>query len=371
MSRVYNAYLTDEEREYMVESMQNDLQMSRYSVMLDMIDSKLELNRKSAELKVLKESGTYDDLKFLYMEAENEANQQKVGVIQSIVNAIKTVISTISNAIKNFVGKNANNESEVEVDAGAYENSNKIINGWNNVTSALNMPDNDMIKKGKAIGTAILGVIGGLAAVNVGNKIYKKVKYKDVADKCTKIDEIQNAILNFLNNSVLGNLKKGVDSFFGLFKKKDKSEEGNQNNEDKNNGQNQTEQKNDGNADKPDVTSEEEKKNPENFLAQISNFVTKIQETLKGLKVPFLKKKDGNAQGEKKEPEQQNDQGDQSGNNGSGNGNQGDGQQGQAGTTGETTESFIDNLLDFSSDDYMDESVDENEDIFSVLNNIL
>lgn len=355
MSRVYNAYLTNEEREYMVESMQNDLQMSRYSVMLDMIDSKLELNRKSAELKVLKESGTYDDLKFLYMEAENEANQQKVGVIQSIVNAIKTVISTISNAIKNFVGKNANNESEVEVDAGAYENSNKIINGWNNVTSALNMPDNDMKKKGAAIGAAILGVIGGLAAVNVGNKIYKKVKYKDVADKCTKIDEIQNAILNFLNNSVLGNIKKGVDSFFGLFKKKDKSEEG----------------KNDGNADKPDVTSEEEKKNPENFLAQISNFVTKIQETLKGLKVPFLKKKDGNAQGEKKEPEQQNDQGDQSGNNGSGNGNQGNGQQGQTGTTGETTESFIDNLLDFSSDDYMDESVDDNEDIFSVLTNIL
>ena len=118
MSRVYNAYLSDDERLIAVESARMDLQFARYNVMLEMIDQKLDLNKKAAELKVLEESGTYDDLEYLYMEAENEAGQEKTGVIQSICNAIKTVIQSISNAIKNFVNKNkANTNAEVEVDA--------------------------------------------------------------------------------------------------------------------------------------------------------------------------------------------------------------------------------------------------------------
>ena len=65
MSRIYNAYLKDKDREYAIESAKEDLQFSRYAVMLNMIDDRLELNRKAAELKVLEESGTYEDLKYL------------------------------------------------------------------------------------------------------------------------------------------------------------------------------------------------------------------------------------------------------------------------------------------------------------------
>ena len=38
MSRVYNAYMSEEERSYAVENAMDDLQFARYNVMLSMID---------------------------------------------------------------------------------------------------------------------------------------------------------------------------------------------------------------------------------------------------------------------------------------------------------------------------------------------
>ena len=217
MSRVYNAYLSDDERLIAVESARMDLQFARYNVMLEMIDQKLDLNKKAAELKVLEESGTYDDLEYLYMEAENEAGQEKTGVIQSICNAIKTVIQSISNAIKNFVNKNkANTNAEVEVDATEYDNANKLINGWNNVKKAINLPDNNS-GKFDAIVKAVGGLVGGFVVVQGANKVYKKVKYGDVNDKITKVDQINQEILNFVNNSILGKIANTAKDVLGKF----------------------------------------------------------------------------------------------------------------------------------------------------------
>lgn len=217
MSRVYNAYLSDDERLIAVESARMDLQFARYNVMLEMIDQKLDLNKKAAELKVLEESGTYDDLEYLYMEAENEAGQEKTGVVQSICNAIKTVIQSISNAIKNFVNKNkANTNTEVEVDATEYDNANKLISGWGNVKSALNLPDNNS-GKFDAIVKAVGGLVGGFVVVQGANKVYKKVKYGDVNEKITKVDQINQEILNFVNNSILGKIANAAKDILGKF----------------------------------------------------------------------------------------------------------------------------------------------------------
>lgn len=217
MSRVYNSYLSDDERLIAVESARINLQFARYNVMLEMIDQKLELNKKAAELKVLEESGTYDDLEYLYTEAENEAGQEKTGVIQSICNAIKTVIQTISNAIRNFVNKNKSNpDGEIEVDANEYENSNKLINGWNNVKKAINLPDTNKDKK-KAVIAAVGALVGGFIVTQGANKVYKKVKYGDVDSKLTKIDQINGEILNFVNNSVLGKMANAAKDVLGKF----------------------------------------------------------------------------------------------------------------------------------------------------------
>lgn len=307
MGRIYNAYLEDAEREMMIESAKNDLTFARYAVMLEMVDQKLALNKKAAELKVLEEFGTYEDLEYLYTEAENEANQEKTGIVQSIINAIRTVLQSISNAIKGFVNKNKNNENLVEVDANAYENGNKLINGWNSVSSALTQSDSN---KFGTISKAILGLLGTFAAIEAGNKIYKKVKYKDVADKVTKIDNINNTILGALDKFKNGKFKIVTDA--------------------------------------------------------IQNLVKKIQEIITGLKITIP--------GKKKKEENAGDGNQTQGNNGTTGTDQGNAgaqeTQPQQNNEGTKTESVDDFSFDeeFGDDDFMEESYDE---IFDELDNIL
>lgn len=334
MSRVYNAFLSDEERLIAVESAREELQFARYNTMLEMIDQKLELNKKAAELKVLEESGTYEDLEYLYTEAENEAGQEKTGVIQSICNAIKTVIQSITNAIKNFFNKNKTNaDAQVEVDATEYDNSNKLINGWGKVKSALNLPDNNSDKFTKII-TAVGGLVGSFVVVQGANKVYKKVKYGDVQDKSTKIDEINKEIMNFVNNSVLGKMANAAKDLLGKFS---------------------------------------------DVLNPVQKLINKIKDILVGLGVKITKPKSGadNTEG--------ND--DNSGNNNGNNepanntGNQGDnaGTQGSDGNNGETTESVDeeiteeedDNLFGLNPNDFVEESYDENlNEIMEILGDL-
>ena len=64
-------------------------------IMMEMVDYKYRMNKLNAEIKVLTENGTYDDLMYLYEEAENEQKEEKKGVISTVIDAIKTVINTI------------------------------------------------------------------------------------------------------------------------------------------------------------------------------------------------------------------------------------------------------------------------------------
>ena len=365
MSRVYNAYMSEEERSYAVENAMDDLQFARYNVMLSMIDQKLDLNKKAAELKVLKESGTYEDLEYLYTEAENEANQEKTGVIQSVVNAIKNVLKSISNAIKNFVGGKRDPNEIIEVDSNEWDNSNKLISGWNKVTSALNQSDDKNGNKVKAVIAAVGGLLGSIAIVKGGNIVYKKVKYGDIKNQVTKIDEIQQSITNFLNNSIIGPLSQGlqwVKDFFGGGKKKDENtdnKDGNTENKDTN-----------GNADGTDNAN----------LGVLTNLVKRIREMIQGFKIPFGKNKANNAQGEN-QPEQKTDtnekkdQTEDKGSNGENAGTEGNGD--NTGTTEsvedlfEENDDIDDNVFGLNPEDFVEESGDDSlDEIMEILRDL-
>ena len=350
MSRIYNAYMSDEERLYAVESAREDLQFARYAVMLDMIDQKLNLNKKAAELKVLEESGTYDDLKYLYTEAENEAKQEKTGVIQSVVNAIKTVLNSIANAIKKFTGNKRDPNELIEVNSAEWDNSNKLISGWNKVTSAMNKPDDENGSKINAVIAAVSAVLGSIGVAEGANIIYKKIKYGDIKNQVTKIDQINQSIIGFMDNSILGPISRGVQSVINIFSGKKKEDTNGDGKVDKKDNQ-------DPNGDKDGTDNKN--------LGIFTNLTKRIREILQGFKIPIGSNKANNTKAENQPAENTGDKPkeEKPAEKPAATGEGGTGGTGNAGGNDGTTESVEDDVDDtifgLRPEDYLKESFDE------------
>lgn len=214
MSRIYNAYLEGEDRDFAIMEAESNMIFNKLFAMLEMVDMRLELNKEAAEYKVLKESGTYEDLQYLYTEAENEANQEKQGIIQTIINAIKNIISAISNGIKNFFGKHKNdNPNEmIEVDGEAWDKTSKIQSAWNKISAAFSDPKNAL----KIIAEGI-ALIGGLTFV--GNKVVKKVKRSDYNNMIQSISDIHDQFSQKINSIVPDFLKETAKGFWNEVQK--------------------------------------------------------------------------------------------------------------------------------------------------------
>ena len=162
MSDIFKSYLSDEERAIAIEESTYEIQMAKLNAMYEMVDKNLELNMLEAEAKVLTESGTYDDLDYLYEEANAEAVEKKKGIIGKIVGVVKSIWQAITNAITNFLSKNKDVEGEVEVDANDEKRMNALNAVWGKIKQVLNFVRNNGGKI--AIGVTAIGatIIAGL-----------------------------------------------------------------------------------------------------------------------------------------------------------------------------------------------------------------
>lgn len=232
MSRIYNAYLEGEDREYAIMEAESNMIFNKLFAMLEMVDIQLELNKEAAEYKVLKESGTYDDLQYLYTEAENEANEKKQSIIQTIANAISSILSSISNGIRNFFNKNknANPDEMVEVDGEAWDKAQKLDTLWSKIQGVFNSIPN----AAKLVGGIGLAIGGLEFTANVAKKKVKRSdrdgignKIIDIVDKFNGLisqhtpniiktlgDKIGNGVISSLRN--VANFIKNIGSKLGF-----------------------------------------------------------------------------------------------------------------------------------------------------------
>ena len=173
MSDIFKSYLSEEERAIAIEESKYEIQMAKLNAMYEMVDKNLELNMLEAEAKVLTESGTYDDLDYLYEEANNEAAEKKEGIISKIIGVVKQIWQAITNTITNFFSKNKDVEGEAEVDENDEKRVNALNGVWGKIKQVLNFVRNNGAKI--AMGVAAIGtlIIGGL---ELFGKKGKKVK---------------------------------------------------------------------------------------------------------------------------------------------------------------------------------------------------
>ena len=97
---IYNDYLTGIEREYEIESFSLENEFNKYNTLFEMTDLQLTQMYNDAETKVFSEGGTYDDLTFLYTEADAEVSGKRQSILSSIFSAITKFFTAIGEKIK-------------------------------------------------------------------------------------------------------------------------------------------------------------------------------------------------------------------------------------------------------------------------------
>ena len=182
---IFNEYLTGIDRELAIEESAFNTEFAKLETMYEMCNLQLAQMHRDAELKVLTESGTYDDLTYLIIEAENEVGQQKQGIISKIIDAIGRLFSAIGNKLQSIFGKGDAN-TIVEGPADTVEKANALITAINNADSGVSKLRNgdasgalDLLKAIKI--PAIIA--GGAVATNAAVKKYKKGKLDGIVKK--------------------------------------------------------------------------------------------------------------------------------------------------------------------------------------------
>lgn len=145
-----------------------DIEMLQCESALSAISIESEANAKRAELKVMCEDGTYDDLFELYREASGEASDKKKNIFVRMIEGICNFVSNLADKIaKLFKRAPADKNKQIEVPY-AKETPGKIQKASNAIGGlidkalhgSVNLPD---IAK---LGGAVLGV----AALPIGVK---------------------------------------------------------------------------------------------------------------------------------------------------------------------------------------------------------
>ena len=140
MATAIGAHLSPEEFQWRMEDLASQAALEKIYATEAAIEASLEADYLYAEYTVMKEGGDINDLAELYMEAEQAATENKVGLIRKILNWIGRQISRFTSWVGKLFGKKGENidpNQKAAVNKFDYENANLIVRGWNNLKTAI------------------------------------------------------------------------------------------------------------------------------------------------------------------------------------------------------------------------------------------
>ena len=198
---IYIDYLVGDERQEAIEEAAIFNEIDNLFDAFEMTNIRLNQMYRNAEMKVFSESGTYDDLTYLIQEADGEVVEQRDGILQKIINGIKSILSKIKNFIMGSKGK-GKPDDEVEVNSGLIAATDKIAAKWNEVKGTT----------GGKIGIAVAAIATVAGGIALTGTVVKK--------KRSEVEEKQNTI-----NSISDWLNQGIDKIKSLFTGKGTNEQ--------------------------------------------------------------------------------------------------------------------------------------------------
>lgn len=216
-------YLTGDDRKYAVEMAKLDAEYGNLQRLYEMTDLQLETNRANAEVKVFEESGTYDDLEFLYREAEAAVQEDKRNVLQRIFDWFKNFFKNIGAAIRNsFNGVDPNAEVQVQ-QSDLQGNPTQAQGMLGKIISAINpIKDEDGVKR-LDITTLCSDIVGVAVGTAAAAKVYTKIKTGELKKKIDEklkfitgtngiIETCKNKLNELANVPFIGTLTEKIKS---------------------------------------------------------------------------------------------------------------------------------------------------------------
>ena len=140
MATAIGAHLSPEEFQWRMEDLASQAALEKIYATEAAIEASLEADYLYAEYTVMKEGGDINDLAELYMEAEENASGNKVGLIRKIINWIGRQINRFTSWVGKLFGKKGENidpNQKAAVNKFDYENANLIVRGWNNLKTPI------------------------------------------------------------------------------------------------------------------------------------------------------------------------------------------------------------------------------------------
>lgn len=187
--------------------MKDALEHMKLTTMFEMVEMKEQTMMREAAYKVYSESGTSDDLEFLYTEAETNASEKKRNILERIFDGITGIIKKIFDAIKDILNiKSAvkeNNEpvsiSEESVDKSVID---KIKDAFNKIPKSVKTAGAIL-----SIGAIIAGVVAFLESK-------KNSKPKMIEAKPTLLLEMTETLEKVTEdiNNTMENIKEAADN---------------------------------------------------------------------------------------------------------------------------------------------------------------
>ena len=204
MEDIYNSYLSGKEREEAIEESSIELLFNKLDMMYEMADMEYQNDIQSAEFKVLKESGTYDDLQYLVEVATDENTEKKKGIIKTLIEAIANIFKKIADAMHKFVIK-GNDEEEADVPDDFIKKHNAIMDFWNKWRNAIP----NIVKGEKQNGDGIIAAIESVLALGtagVGTAVVmrkiKLSKMKEYKNNEAIVNEGMSRVVNTTQNAL-------------------------------------------------------------------------------------------------------------------------------------------------------------------------
>lgn len=205
---IYKEYLSGEARDIAIQEATLENELMKLDTMYEMSVLQLEQMYRDAELKVLAESGTYEDLMFLYEQADAEVKPQQGNIFQKIIDAIMGILGSIGNAIKNIFSIGSP-EDEVEVPKDTVETAKKSLGMFGNIKQGIERVKNKDYLGGLQILKAIALPALAVGAVAGGTVVMVKMKKGEADALVKKLGEMKDYFTD-----AIAKIKQAVSNFF-------------------------------------------------------------------------------------------------------------------------------------------------------------
>ena len=161
----------------------------RLSSMYEMARLESDQIMRDIETKIYVEGGTFEDMEYLYTEAEDQMGEKKVGLLSKIIGWIRKFIKGLRDKIMSLFGKGE--DTDVEVPKEQMGMIDKIIQHFNNIKAAFSK-----ILSGDIIGGAgdLIGAAAFEFTVAAGAVAFITIRKSKLKDKFTAINKINDTI---------------------------------------------------------------------------------------------------------------------------------------------------------------------------------